>query len=223
MEILLTMGTIWLVVILVLLFVSNVCMSISPVERFMDASGQLFFEDLKKTETAVCKLIADVTIFIKNDNGQKGLDDPSLNDRSINDAVSKVDGPITTCPPTDEPTDINERLTRMEHTLAQFIDPQLKAAYEKSMKCSSEGFMVPASARRRRRGLEPFLDLNLNLDLNDPVYRLKEIEHTIHNLTVQYLAPIQQKQKDLQSGKVSDCDKQKGSKTAVGSSMSMIR
>jgi hypothetical protein len=219
MEILLTMGTIWLIVILVLLFVSNVCMSISPIERFTDASGQMFFEDLKKVETAVCKLIADVTIFIKNDNGQKGLDDPSLNDRSINDAVSKVDGPITICPPTDEPTDINERLTRMENTLAQFIEPQLKATYEKSMKCSSEGFMVPASARRRRRGIEPFLDL----DLNDPVQRLKEIEHTIHSLTVQYLAPIQQKQKDLQSGKVSDCDKQKGSKTAVGSSMSMIR
>ena len=211
MEILLTMGTIWLVVILVLLFVSHVCMSISPIERFMDT----FLEDIKKAETAVCKMKEEVIIFIKNDNGQKGLDDPSLNDRSINYAISKVDGPITTCPPTDEPADLNEHLTRMEHTLAQFIEPQLKAAYEKSMNCS-EGFMVPASARRRRRGLEPFLDLD------DSAQRLQAIEHTLHRLTVQYLAPIQQKQKDLQSGKVSDCDKQKGSKTAVGSSMSMI-
>lgn len=220
-EILLAMGTIWLVVILVLVFVSNVCMSISPVERFTDISGQEtivqeFFDAFNKAETTVCSLIADTVTFIKNDVGKKGQDDPSANEDAINDAVSNVDGPITVCPAAGTPTsvdDVDDRLSRMKRTLDQFIETEFKKTYDKAMKCDSESFIGHI--------VEPFDDAQDKFA--DFVSRLQDIQTKIGFLTSQYLNPIQQKQKDLKSGKASDCDKQKGAKSSVSSSLGQIQ
>ena len=217
-EILLAMGTIWLIVMLVLIFVTQVCMSISPRERFVDKETplQAFLDSFAKTEATVCTMVDAVVKFIESDVGQKGQDDPSLNQKAINDALSNVDGPITTCPPPSSVNDYNDRLSRMQRTLDQFIKPELKKTYDKVFDqkgCDNfVGSMVP---------IEPFD--NPESEFIMMVAQLQIIQSTIVSLTNQYLAPIQQKQKELQSGKASDCDKKKGAHSSVGSSLSMIR
>jgi hypothetical protein len=232
-EILLAMGTIWLVVMVVLIFVTQICMAISPREMFADLSGQEtpvqeFFAAFAKAESDVCTMTADIVEFIKNDVGKPGQDDPSLNDQAIQKAVSKVDGPITTCPPAPQPTtvdDINDRLTRMEQTLNQLIEPELKHTYEVTFD-TKDCFVDFLGAkelkwRRRRRVIEGFEDPQD--EFIKMVDRLQGIQGTIASLTAQYLAPIQQKQKDLKSGKPSDCDKKKGAKSSVSSSLNQIK
>ena len=205
-EILIAMGTIWMIVMVVLIFITQICMSISPTEGFVSGSDsdqeledQQFFADLAKAESDVCALMAEVITFIKNDVGKPGQDDPSRNDQAIQTAMNKVDGPITVCPPASPPTtieDANDRLARMEHTLAQFIEPELKHTYEVTFD---------------KKGCDSFMDYTP---------RLQAIQDTIKSLTSQYLAPIQQKQKELRSGNVSDCDKKKAASSSVSVSVS---
>jgi hypothetical protein len=191
-EILVAMGTIWLVVILVLLFISHVCMSISPVEQFADADF-----DIEGTEAAVCKLITDVRNFITSDIGQPGQADPSLITAAMQKAIDAVKGPITTCPeapasapaPSD-PAIIEDRLARMERTLEQLVEPQFKYTYDKAMTC--EGFAS-----------------------GTPQERLTAIQATIATLKARYLDPLDQKQADLQAGHLSDCEKRKAANTAI--------
>ena len=202
-------------------------------EHFVDASGQEtpvqeFFDAFAKAETDVCTMTADIVTFIKNDVGKPGQDDPSLNDAAIQKAVSKVDGPITVCPPAPQPTtvdDINDRLTRMEQTLNQLIAPELKHTYEVTFDtkdCFVDFLGIKELKwRRRRHVIEPFDDPQD--EFINMVNRLQGIQGTIASLTAQYLAPIQQKQKDLKSGKPSDCDKKKGAKSSVSSSLNQIK
>jgi hypothetical protein len=203
-EIIAAMGTIWLVIILVLLFVSRVCMSISPVEHFTTSSIDV---DLEKTEAAVCKLIQDVRNFITADIGQPGQDDPSLITAAMQKAVDSVNGPITICLTESidkadkaDKTDnlsIDDRLARMERTLDQLVEPQLKLAYDKAMTC--EGFADSETV--------------------DPVPKQKErlaaIQATMDMLKKRYLDPLDKKQADLKAGHLSDCEKRKGANTAI--------
>jgi len=191
-EVLIAMGTIWLVVMLVLVFVTHICMKITPVEHFTDTS--VFMADFTKAETTVCSMMGDLLQFIKNDAGKKGVDNPAIPTATLQLLIDGAGGPVTTCP---SPTDslltsdiIDDRLSRMERTLERVIEPYFKSTYDKSMSC--EGFDSPL-----------------------PSDRLKKVEALIRQLTVKYLTPIQKKQADLQKGIASDCDKKRGSKAAV--------
>jgi len=201
-EIIASMGTIWLVIILVLLFVSRVCMSISPVEHFVDAEA-----DLDKTEAAACKLITDVRNFITADIGQPGQDDPSLITAAVQKAVDAVNGPITICltestsTATPNQLSIDDRLARMERTLDQLVEPQLKLAYDKAMTC--EGFASDS------------LDSVSETVESKQKERLAAIQATIATLTKRYLDPLDQKQAELKAGHLSDCEKRKGANTAI--------
>ena len=224
-EILIAMGTIWLVVMLVLIFVTQICMSISPRERFAsdETPVQQFFDAFAKAESDVCTMTTAVVTFIKNEVGKPGQDDPSLNDKAVQKAVNKVDGPITACPPAPQPTtvdDINDRLTRMENTLNQLIAPELKHTYDVVFD-TKDCFRDFLGTKTRMHVIEPFDDTQD--EFVKLTGRLQGIQGTIFSLTSQYLGPIQQKQKDLQGGKASDCDKKKGSKSSVSSSLSMIK
>ncbi len=194
-EILVAMGTIWLVVFVVMLFVANFCLSISPIERFKAKHYEEFTDfsdEVTEAEKTVCEMVDDVIAFIKSRNGPKGLDDPSINTTAIEKAKQAVDGPITTCP---ESGTVEDRLTRMEQTLQQFIEPNLKQTYEMTVVCESFA--------------------SVSDSLVDPASRLHAIRQTIHTLKAKYLNPIQQKQADLRQGRVSDCDKKRGAITAV--------
>jgi len=219
-ELLIAMGTIWLVVMLVLIFVTQVCMAISPRENFasdQETPVQKVFDDFNNTETTVCTMIGNVVEFIKNKVGKKGEDDPSLYTQAINDAIGKVDGPITSCPAGGTPTsvdDVNDRLSRMQDTLDQFIRPVLKDTYDITFDQKGCDNFVGNLL------VEPFDDTQEEVGMI--MSGLPAIQNTIASLTGQYLGPIQQKQKDLKSGKASDCDKKKGAKKANSSSLSMI-
>lgn len=125
-EILLAMGSIWLVVMAVLVFMSLFCMEIRPIEQFLDK------DEVTKTEAAVCKLKEHVRTFVASELGQPGQDDPSLITRAMD-----VGAPTIDC--TGVPLLLEERLTRMERTLNELAEPVLKKAYDKTMTC--EGFV----------------------------------------------------------------------------------
>jgi len=186
-EILISMGAIWLVVILVLIFVTQICMSISPVERF--ASGSII-----EAETEICALVADVKEFIESDNGQRGQDDPAINTAAIQDAMSSVGEPITSCPPSADLSGNMDRIRVAQLTLDRFIGPQLKRTFDKSMNCKITETFVSLTSE------EPTLE---------------KVQQTIRDLKSRYLDPIRQKQKDLRAGIISDCEKDKGAFAAV--------
>lgn len=188
-EILLGMGTIWLIVIFVLIFISTFCGAIHPVERFDNPDD--FMTQLAKTEVLVCSMIDDVDQFIASNLGNV---DPSIVDAAKQKARDDVN--MVFCPP--GVGSVDDRLARLEDTLKNFTGPQLEKTYKKAMTC--EGFSS-----------------------SDPSERLQGIQNMIGVQYSQMLGPMKQKQKDLQSGKASDCDKEKASRVATSSSLNMIK
>jgi energy-coupling factor transporter transmembrane protein EcfT len=202
-EILLAMGTIWLVTIVVLIFVSNVCMSISPVqERFHVSHGNRNYtsneiqerftalqpvdiQAFNTAEEAVCEMIASTISYIRNDAGPQG---PDAITSAIQQSIANAGGPVSQCPTiavTDATSEqeLDERLTRMENSLTGLVEPEAKKTFA-ATQCT-EGFVDQGS-------------------------RLAAIQQTIKSLQTQYLDPIQQKQRDLQCGRLSDCERKKG-------------
>lgn len=183
-EILLAMGTIWLVTIVVLIFVSNVCMSISPVqERFTASSVDI--QAFNTAEEAVCEMMASTISYIRNDAGPQG---PDAITSAIQQSIANAGGPVSQCPPiavndTTSEQELDERLTRMENSLNGLVEPEAKKTFA-ATQCT-EGFADQGS-------------------------RLAAIQQTIQSLQSQYLDPIQQKQRDLQCGRLSDCERKKG-------------
>jgi hypothetical protein len=191
-EIVIGMGTIWLTVIFVIIFMLVFCVNISPIERFTDtpSSSKSFLESLAKTEEAVCALMKETNDFIQGDVGQAGIDNPSLVTQAQAAALSSANAPTTVCPSSVAPTmeTANDRLSRMEVTLSAFVEPEFVKTFKSTQTC--EGF-------------------------EDVESRLKKIQDTIRRLTGKYLDPIRQKKTELQSGILSDCDRKKGAATAV--------
>jgi len=207
-EILLAMGTIWLVTIVVLIFVSNVCMSISPVqERFHVSHGNRNYtsneiqerfhvsqsvdiQAFNTAEEAICDMMASTISYIRNDAGPQGQSAITV---AIQQAITNAGGPVTQCPPiaaTDatSETELDERLTRMENSLNGLVAPEAKRTFA-ATQCT-----------------EPFSDAGS---------RLASIQQTIKSLQSQYLDPIQQKQRDLQCGRLSECERKKGATVAL--------
>ena len=126
-ELLISMGSIWLIIIAVLLFVSFYCMEIHPIEHFADTIDQ--------TEAAICKLKEHIRTFVASDLGKAGQEEPTLISQRMN-----VGSPTVACDSTTQLT-MEERLTRMEITLDKLAEPELKKTYDATMKC--EGFATP--------------------------------------------------------------------------------
>ena len=212
-----SVATIWLIVIMALVFVTQMCARITVVELF-DTATDSFGLAIVKAESDVCALVDHVNTFIASDVGQPGQDNPSILKAAQNKAAAATMGPNTVCPGTElVPVDMNEaadRISRIERTLNLLVEPEFKATYDKSMVC--EGFdsdSDPDSDSDSDSDPDPNQDeaeIKVHLTV-----RLNAAQTTIKRLTTQYLDPIQQKQKDLQAGIASDCDKKKGATTAV--------
>jgi hypothetical protein len=194
-EIVIGMGTIWLVIIMVLLFMSFVCLNISPMERFTDAVPSEFLESLTATEKVVCSLMGETDKFIQGDVGQAGTDNPALVVKAQADALAQVGAPTTECPLETKTLTVEDRLSRMEMTLAKFVEPAFVKTFKSTQTC--EGFETETSKESPNE------------------IRLKNIKVTIHRLTGKYLEPIQKKTSELQQGIMSDCDRKKGAEVAV--------
>lgn len=194
-ELILSVGTIAAIVIGILLFIRHVCLSIRVTERFEDVTISL--DAIRAAEAEVCKLVVETNNYIQADIGPAGSDNPSLVTAAQQKAATTAaaTGPILGCPlpAADEGLQPEERLARMERTLDKLVEPELKSACAKAGVCN-EGFASAAAVP-----LQP---------------RLDAIITKIKTITALYLAPMKQKQADLQSGKASDSDKQKGAAAA---------
>jgi hypothetical protein len=199
-EILLSVGTIWLIVIFVLVFVSFVCASIQVREGF----GEITKDDLVALEDQVCALMASSDSYITNDVGKAGQDNPAVLEKAKQDARGSGSGTMPECSMT--PAVIEGRISRIERALGVFTGPQLKKTYDKTVPCK-EGFESPLSGSPVSPG--SFGD------------RLKKIKEKIATQKKQYLEPIEQKEKDVKAGKLSDCEKKKAANAAVVGSGSM--
>jgi len=198
-ELVLSVGTIAAIVIGILLFITHVSLSIRVTERFEDVAISL--DAIHAAEGEVCKLVVETNNYIQADIGPAGSDNPSLVTAAQQKAATAAaaTGPILGCPlpAADEGLQPEERLDRMERTLDKLVEPELKRACAKSGVCpTNEGFdSAPAAA----------VPLQTRLDA---------INIKIKTITALYLAPMKQKQADLQSGQASDSDKQKGAAAA---------
>lgn len=215
---------------LVSLLACALCYQIRPTETFvagvMDISGatsdgpevdevQKLWTDVGATEKSVCKLIGQTDNYIRSGIGPKGKDDPSLVTTAQQEARADAGGPITDCsaswPATvadvssqtlDETMgQLDDRITRMEMTLKGFSAPVLTKAYQNTVECTTEGFAL----------YESFVATSL-VALQD---RLKAVQDVIDYQEKKLIGGMEQKKKDLQAGKASDCDKQRGAKTAM--------
>ncbi len=220
---------------LVSLLACALCYQIRPIEMFVagviDISGashgqeidevQKLWTDVGETEKAVCKLIGQTDEYIRSGIGPKGKDDPSLVTTAQQEARADAGGPITDCtaswPATvadassqtlDETMgQLDDRITRMEMTLKGFSAPVLTKAYQNTVACTTEGFALYDGFAL----YESFVATSI-VALQD---RLKAIQDVINYQEKKLIGGMEQKKKDLQAGKASDCDKQRGAKTAM--------
>ena len=189
-EIVLAVGTIFLLVITVLLFVSNICFSIAPRERFESNTVPIDLDEVARLEAAVCKQMAEVDIFLLSSVGPAGQEPGSTRVAEAQSNARRRANPVTPCnkdPLT--PENVLTRIQQMGRTLTLFIEPVLKKTLD-ATKC------------------EGFEDISM-------VYTLADIKQLLADYQTTYLDPIHTMQKELQSGIASDCIKAKGASTAA--------
>lgn len=181
-ELLIATGTIWLIVLATLLFVGMMCASIQVRELFVDVSR----ESLGALEQQVCGLMTTSDKFITNDVGQPGQDNPVVLANA--QAAARGKAPVPVCQLS--PTELEDRISRMENALTNFTGPQIQKTYDLTVPCT-EGFVGS------------FAD------------RLQAIKETVDRQNG-ILVPIQKKEADVKAGILSECEKNKGAKKAVG-------
>jgi hypothetical protein len=181
------------------------CLTPRPRETFVDAAADpqitRLQADVTEAEEAVCKYITRADQFIKGGVGPAGKKDPSLVSAAeekaregVNLVLCSDDAPAAAPAPTLE--DLENRIARLESTLSGFTGVVFKHSYDTTVPCQ-EGFAVtqPTASELEQR--------------------LAAVRQAITDQQEKYLGPIDQKTKDLQAGKVSDCDKRRGAKLSA--------
>ena len=185
-EIAVSVGTIWLIVIAVMLFVSFVCASIQVSEGFADIS----LNDVVALENQVCALMMSSDSYILNDVGQPGQDNPAV--LAAAQTTARGTAPLPVC--SLNQTELENRVSRMENALKNFTGPQLKKTYDKTVPCT-EGFLPVVTG-----------------SLSD---RMQAIKAKIADQQTKYEVPIQKKLADVKKGILSTCEKNKAAAAAV--------
>ena len=207
-DIVTAMGSIWIIIVIVLLFVSFFCMEIHPIENFEETKETKEAKEAKsllnKTEKEVCTMKDEVRKIIASNLGQAGQDDPMLIEKDM-----EVGSPTTVCRSTESPLTEDERLTRMETTLVKLAEPVLKKAYDTIMKCEGFAPYLEGFENSTTSTTSTLAHPNSSSD------RLSVIQNKLRMLRSMYLDPLLQNQQDLQSGKLSDCNKRKAANAAI--------
>lgn len=206
------LGIIATVVCVVSIFVSINCVSIHPIEHFVDISGdplKALLDGISDTEQQVCILITRVDKFIESDLGKKGHDDPSLVVAAR--AAARPADPITSCPISPFSTDLSDtviledaenRITLLETTLSGLTGPQLQKTYNRTVPC-------PA--------VESFTSV-VGPSVESLQARLTAARAILDSQKTKLLKPIDDKNERIQRHELSDCEKREGSKTAIKAS-----
>ena len=212
------------ITLVVLVIVKNTCQVIHPTEQFDNTPIPLttFIQQVLATEKEVCTLITQTDKFIQGDQGSAGHKDPTLVEAAqqkaraaVIDPLTKAVVPLTDCGAPWDSSEVANRISRLELTLKMFTGPEIQKTYNSTVPCNESFVSGSGPASGSASGSTPE-------EMADPalVQRLVAIKEVITMQQTQWLAPINQKIKDLRSGKVSSCDKQKGStagQTAISS------
>jgi hypothetical protein len=199
----------WAVVLVLLLLACFFCGAIRPTEAFANiTTTPSLLDDIAAAEKDVCALITRADKFIGSDQGQPGVDDPSLVAAAQQKARDAVGAPITDCAaagPTDLSGDAllqeaDNRITRMEATLKGLTGPEFQSVYNKTVPCTESFSSGPSEADLRER--------------------LAAVRQTIQDQQSKLLKPIDDKQAAVQRHEVSDCEKRRGANTAMAKSLS---
>lgn len=202
------LGIMIVITLAVLVLVKNTCQVIHPTERFDNTPIPLttFIQQILATEKEVCLLITQTDKFIQGDQGSAGHKDPTLVEAAqqkaraaVVDPLTKAVVPLTDCGTPWDASEVANRISRLELTLKMFTGPEIQKTYNSTVPCN-ESFVSGSGP------VEP-------VEMADPalVQRLAAINEVINMQRTQWLVPINQKIKDLRSGKASSCDKKKGS------------
>jgi hypothetical protein len=201
-----SVGTIFLLVYSVMILTGIFCSPIHPTEQFTTMSMtplQKLWIGISSAEKEVCKLITRTDQYIQSDVGHPGQLNPQLVTDAQQHARNLLPGPITDCTSpgaeteTETETDAENRITRMEITLQSFTGPKFQDVYNRTVQC--EGFTTSPLASLEER--------------------LQKINSVIQEQQTKLLQPIDAKNKALQGGDVSDCDKRRGASAAVNASI----
>jgi hypothetical protein len=197
--------------ILVLSIVACIlCQQPRPREMFVDASGSgddpltQLQKGIAAAEVTVCTYITAADKYIKGDVGPKADKEPDLvtaAQQKAREGVNLVlcsDGAPAEVDSSGDLTELDARLSRLESTLSGFTGVVFKHSYEETVPCK-----------------ESFVDVSAPPTVEDLTARLTAVQKTIRDQQTQYLDPMDQKTKDLQAGKASDCDKKHGAKLAA--------
>ena len=209
------LGIMIAITLVVLVLVKNTCQVIHPTEQFDNAPVPLttFIQQVVDTEKEACTLITQTDKFIKGDQGSAGHKDPSLVSAAqqkaraaVVDPLTKAVVPLTDCGTPWDASEVANRISRLELTLKMFTGPEIQKTYNSTVPCNESFVSGSGSSPGSSSGSGPE-------EMADPalVQRLAAIKEVITMQQTQWIAPINQKIKDLRSGKASSCDKQKGS------------
>jgi len=209
------LGIMIVITLAVLVLVKNTCHVIHPTERFDNSPLPLstFIQQVLATEKEVCLLITQTDKFIQGDQGSAGHKDPTLVEAAqqkaraaVVDPLTKTVVPLTDCGTPWDSSEVANRISRLELTLKIFTGPEIQKTYNSTVPCNESFVSGSGPASGSASGSPPE-------EMADPalVQRLAAINEVINMQRTQWLVPINQKIKDLRSGKASSCDKQKGS------------
>jgi hypothetical protein len=199
-EVVVSAGTIGLIILLCLVFIRVFCLNIQPYEMFESGSTEPTEttepsdEELSAAEQEVCALVKRADEYIEAGVGQPGQENPALvtqaKAKAVNDAA--IYGQLTECPPSKGQQTLQaiERIDRMERRLLKFVEPILLSACQAATICSKD-----------------MIGTAIDVTTMSPVDRLAQIQKLSKKMRVLYLDPMDQKIKDLQGGSVSDSDK----------------
>lgn len=182
-------------VLAVIIFVRLVCMNIQPVELFAVSDPiAALWSDIISAEKDACAYMTRADGFIQNNVGKAGQDNPALITQAQQSSRAAAGSPLTDCSggvPVDQSLDEAENhIARLETTLNGFTAPVFQQAYKAANTCES---FVDDTAR-----------------LTDLQQRMAAIQQVLTLQKSKYLDPIDAKQKAMQSGQLSDCDKTRG-------------
>ena len=211
-EILFAIGGIGLVIIGVLIFVTQYCMRITPIEMFIGdirniaaaaiaakADSPAVTAAVTATEPRICELMKRAGDFIRSEVGPKGMDDPKLVTVAMRRKLAVAE-PVTQCDTFVDyecvlkqkaPANNADRLARMERTLTLYIYPDIKAA------CDATHLLDGGSCAEWNYVINPADSMEK---------RLAAINAAIDGPITTYLATIDAKTKDLKAGKLSPAE-----------------
>lgn len=205
-------------VALIMFFVSHVCMNISPVEHFADASAgdsdtalTQLWTDIATAEKTACEYITRADKFIQSDLGKPGHDNPDLVTQAQQDARTKAGGPLTDCTSgewdsvTPNTTDAENRIARLETTVNGFTAPVFQQAYKAQNTCESFRGSVTVESFQDIQDVSGEAAVIAGLQ-----ERLATVNTTLTTQQQKLLKPIDDKTAALNRGEVSDCDKSRG-------------